>query len=103
MFSMYQYIRTTENYEFDKIRTAGVIGNATNYKNSQGNNVQLEIKFRSPPGYFHHEPPLVAVTNASTVVCFFKDMQLFDVTFIFFFLQKVASEVSGNVEHETTL
>jgi len=22
-------IRTTENYEFDKIRTAGVIGNAT--------------------------------------------------------------------------
>jgi len=29
-------IRTTENYKFDKIRTAGVAGNATNYKNSQG-------------------------------------------------------------------
>jgi len=31
-------IRTTENYEFDKIRTVGVTGNATNYKNSQGDN-----------------------------------------------------------------
>jgi len=31
----YVLIRTTENYEFDKIRTAG---NATNYKNSQGDN-----------------------------------------------------------------
>jgi len=31
-------IGTTENYEFDKIRTAGVTGNATNYKNSQGDN-----------------------------------------------------------------
>jgi len=31
-------MRTTENYEFDKIRTAGAIGNATNYKNSQGDN-----------------------------------------------------------------
>jgi len=59
----YVSIRTTENYEFDKIRTAGVTGNATNYKNSQGDNpisyVQPEIKFRSPPGEFHHEPPLV--------------------------------------------
>jgi len=34
----YVSIRTTENYEFDKIRTAGVIGNVTNYKNSQGDN-----------------------------------------------------------------
>ena len=32
----YVSIRTTENYEFDTIRTAGVTGNATNYKNSQG-------------------------------------------------------------------
>ena len=31
-------IRTTENYEFDKIRTAGVTGNTTNYKNSQSDN-----------------------------------------------------------------
>jgi len=31
-------IRTAENYEFDKIRTAGITGNATNYKNSQGDN-----------------------------------------------------------------
>ena len=34
----YVLIRTTENYEFDKIRTAGVTGNAINYKNSQGDN-----------------------------------------------------------------
>jgi len=35
----YVLIRTTENYEFDKIRTAGVTGNATNCKNSQGDNL----------------------------------------------------------------
>jgi len=34
----YVLIRTTENYEFDKIRTAGGTGNTTNYKNSQGDN-----------------------------------------------------------------
>jgi len=34
----YVIIRTTENNEFDKIRTAGVTGNATNYKNRQGDN-----------------------------------------------------------------
>jgi len=34
----YVLIRTTENYEFDKIRTAGVTGNATYYKNNQGDN-----------------------------------------------------------------
>ena len=34
----YVLIRTTENYQFDKFRTAGVTGNATNYKNSQGDN-----------------------------------------------------------------
>jgi len=34
----YVLIRTTKNYEFDKIRTAGVTGNAANYKNSQGDN-----------------------------------------------------------------
>jgi len=58
----YVSIRTTENYEFNKIRTAGVTGNATNYKNSQGDNTicfQPEMKFRSPPGQFHHEPPLI--------------------------------------------
>ena len=32
-------IRATEDYEFDKIRTAGVTGNATIYKNSQGDNI----------------------------------------------------------------
>jgi len=31
-------IRATEDYEFDKIRTAGVTGNAINYKNSRGDN-----------------------------------------------------------------
>jgi len=31
-------IRTTETYEFNKFKTAGVTGNATNYKNSQGDN-----------------------------------------------------------------
>ena len=34
----YVSIRTTQNYECDKIRTAGVTGNATNYKNRQGDN-----------------------------------------------------------------
>ena len=34
----YVSIRTTESYEFDKIRTAGVTGNATTYKNCQGDN-----------------------------------------------------------------
>ena len=34
----YVSTRTTENYEFDKIRTTGVTGKATNYKNSQGDN-----------------------------------------------------------------
>jgi len=34
----YVSIRTTENYQFDKIRTVGVTGNATNYKNSQDDN-----------------------------------------------------------------
>jgi len=34
----YVSMRTTENYEFDKIRTAGVTANATNYKNNQGDN-----------------------------------------------------------------
>ena len=33
----YVSIRTTENYEFDKIRTGGETGNATS-KNSQGDN-----------------------------------------------------------------
>jgi len=32
---LYVLIRTTENYEFDKIRTAGVTGNATNYKTAR--------------------------------------------------------------------
>jgi len=44
-----------------------VTGNATNYKNSQGDNpisyVQPEIKFRSPPGQFHHEPPMLNDKN----------------------------------------
>jgi len=49
----YVLIRTIENYEFDKIRIAGVTGNATNYKNSQGDNpiVQPEMKSRSPPSF----------------------------------------------------
>jgi len=34
----YVSIRKTENYDFYKIRTAGVTGNATNYKNSQSDN-----------------------------------------------------------------
>jgi len=55
---------TTENYQFHKFRTAGVIGNAI--INSQGQAtilyVQPEMKFRSPPGHFHHEPPLLEGT-----------------------------------------
>ena len=59
----YVLIRTTENYEFDKIRTAGLTGNATTYKNSHETipYVQPEMNSRSPPGQFHHEPPLVTV------------------------------------------
>jgi len=57
----YVSIRTTENYQFDKFRTAGVTGNAI--INSQDRAtilyVQPEIKFCSPPSHFHHEPPLV--------------------------------------------
>jgi len=34
----YVSVRTTEIYEINKIRTASVTGNATNYKNSQSNN-----------------------------------------------------------------
>jgi len=34
----YVSIMATEDYEFDKIRTTGVTGNATNHKNSQGDN-----------------------------------------------------------------
>ena len=40
----YVSIRTTENYEFDTIRTAGVAGKATNYKNSQGDNPICSIR-----------------------------------------------------------
>jgi len=42
---------TTENYEFDKIRTAGVTGNATIYMIKTARvtilDVQPEMKFRS--------------------------------------------------------
>jgi len=38
----YVSIRTTKNYEYGQLkimmRTAGVTGNATNYKNKQGDN-----------------------------------------------------------------
>ena len=66
----YVLIRTTANYEFDKIRTAGVTGNATNYKNSQGDNayVQSEMKSRSRPGQFYHEPPLLQTQNINRPV-----------------------------------
>jgi len=38
VYVFYLSIRTTENYEFDKIRTAGVTGNATIFQTSQGDN-----------------------------------------------------------------
>jgi len=34
----YVSIRTSENYEFDMIRNAGVTGNAINYKSYHGDN-----------------------------------------------------------------
>jgi len=41
----YVSLRTTENYEFDKIRTAGVTGNATDYyEKSQGDNPMYSIR-----------------------------------------------------------
>jgi len=69
----YVLIRTTENYGFDKIRTAGVTGNATNYKNSRGDNpiCSTEMKSRSPPSQFHHEPPLVLKNAAMSFEVFF--------------------------------
>ena len=60
----YVSIRTSENYQFDRFRTAGVTGNAIINSQGQEDNpvyVQPEMKFRSPPGHFHHEPPLVLV------------------------------------------
>jgi len=36
---LYVSISTTENYKFDKIRTAEVTENDTNYKNSQSDNL----------------------------------------------------------------
>jgi len=39
-----------------------VTGNATNYKNSQGDNSVIcstRDEIRSPAGHFHHEPPLI--------------------------------------------
>jgi len=61
--------RTTENYEFDKIRTAGVTGNATVIKTVVATilYVQPKMKFRSPPGHFHHEPPLHANVESTAV------------------------------------
>jgi len=34
----YVSIRTTDSFEFNKIRTTGVTGHATNYKSSHGDN-----------------------------------------------------------------
>ena len=49
----YVLIRTTENYEFDNIRTAGVTGNAIDYTNRQGDNpiysTRAEISQPSQP------------------------------------------------------
>jgi len=63
----YVSIRTNENYEFDKIRTAGVTVNAT-IKTARATipYVQPEMKLRSPPGQFHLEPPLVAKAGISS-------------------------------------
>ena len=62
----YVLIRTTENYEFDKIRAAGVTENATDYviKTARATipYVQPEMKFHSPPGQFHHESSLLRET-----------------------------------------
>jgi len=54
----YVSIRTTENYQFDKFRSAGVTGKAI-INRATILYVQPEMKFRSPPGHFHHEPPLL--------------------------------------------
>jgi len=47
---VYVSIRTTENYEFDKIRAVGVTGNSTNYKNSQGEFHMFSHTGSSPAG-----------------------------------------------------
>jgi len=54
----YVSIRATGNYEFDKIRTAGVTENATNYKNSQGDNsIFLTRQGRRQRGASGARPP----------------------------------------------
>ena len=51
---------TTENFKFDKIKAAGVTGNAT-IKTARATipYVKPEIKFCSPLVQFHHELPLI--------------------------------------------
>ena len=50
----YVLIRTTENYEFDKIRAAGVTGNATDYviKTARATNPYVQPEMKSLPANF---------------------------------------------------
>jgi len=63
----YVSIRTTEIYEFDKIRTAGLTGNATNYKNSQGDNpiCSTRDEISQPSRPFSPRAAIVVNTNVS--------------------------------------
>ena len=77
----YVSIRATENYEFDKIRTTGVTENATNYKNSQGDNSKCSTRHGrrqrgasgARPPHMKSVPPLFHVWLAAYIqYCIFK-------------------------------
>ena len=87
----YVSIRATENYEFGKIRTTGVTENATNYKNSHGDNSIRSTRqgrrlrgdsgarppyLKSVPPHFTFGPPVAAfiqycIVKMWTPFCFF--------------------------------
>ena len=70
----YVSLRTTENYEFDKIRTVGVTGNAINYKNSQGDNsiiCSTRDDISQPYRAFSPQLPLLIVIKTKHLRSFF--------------------------------
>ena len=77
----YVSIRATENYEFDKIRTAGLTENAPHNKNSQGDNSICSTRHGrrqrgasgARPPHMKSVPPLFHVWLAAYIqYCIFK-------------------------------
>ena len=65
---LYVSIRTTENYHFNKFRTAGVTGNAFINSQGQGENPVYSNRdeISQPTRHFHHEPPLLVTFVRAT-------------------------------------